>query len=555
MQAVDSIQLSAANQDSFQDLLIAIEAGQGDLNLLLAICDNKKYREFLINNYEQFLEQMGIRSYRVQLNPEDPSLYQVLANLYHSERYLQNQEKSVVTVLGATDLLSLKLGEKRSQLEIFCGYLQYTREGLREFPFPVVLWLTNFIHDQIAEKANDFYSWRRGVFFFTPEPSFQENIDDNKVIYFIQDQELNFGNIEQQGIGILKIEDLQALLQALIDQKKGTADQNLATLYNSLGIAYQQKLDNGQSTDYKADLQAAISALQKAIELQSSLNLEIDLARSLNNLASLYKSQGKYLDAEYLLKKSLAIHEKQLGENHLHVATILNNLAELYDSQGKYLDAEPLLIKSLTIRHKQLGENHPASAQSLNNLASLYQSQGKYAEAEPLYLQSLAIAKKLGENYPDFSISLNNLAELYRSQGRYSEAEPLSLRSLTIVEKQLGKNHPAVATSLNNLALLYYDQGKYEEAEPLLVRSLAINEKQLGKNHPVFATGLNNLALVYYAQGKYPKAASLYQRAIAIATQIFGQDHPNTQTISNNYLKMLNEEGNQNKSKNQSLDS
>ena len=39
--------------------------------------------------------------------------------------------------------------------------------------------------------------------------------------------------------------------------------------------------------------------------------------------------------------RSLAIREKQLEENHPDVAASLNNLAELYRVQGKYTEAEP----------------------------------------------------------------------------------------------------------------------------------------------------------------------------------------------------------------------
>ncbi len=41
----------------------------------------------------------------------------------------------------------------------------------------------------------------------------------------------------------------------------------------------------------------------------------------------------------------------------------LNNLASLYHSQGRYDEAEPLYQRSLAIREKALGENHPRSHQ------------------------------------------------------------------------------------------------------------------------------------------------------------------------------------------------
>ena len=225
-------------------------------------------------------------------------------------------------------------------------------------------------------------------------------------------------------------------------------------------------------------------------------------------------------EAEPLYQSSLAIRQKALGENHPDVALSLNNLAELYRNQGRYDQAEPLLQRSLAIREKALGKNHPDIAQSLNNLAALYYSQGHYNQAEPHLQRSLAIHEKtLGENHPLVASSLNNLAELYRNQGRFDEVEPLLQRSLAIRKKALGENHPNVATSLNNLAELYRNQGRFDEAEPLLQRSLAIHEKALGPNHPSVAISLNNLALFYQSQGDTIQAINFLSRGLEVQEQ------------------------------------
>ena len=42
--------------------------------------------------------------------------------------------------------------------------------------------------------------------------------------------------------------------------------------------------------------------------------------QSLNNLAHLYRAQGRYADAEPLYKRALAIREKALGPDHPDVA-------------------------------------------------------------------------------------------------------------------------------------------------------------------------------------------------------------------------------------------
>ena len=74
------------------------------------------------------------------------------------------------------------------------------------------------------------------------------------------------------------------------------------------------------------------------------------------------------------LKRSLAIREKAIGADHRPVAQSLNNLASLYHTQGRYADAEPLYKRALAIREKALGPDHPDVAQSLNNLAALYEA-------------------------------------------------------------------------------------------------------------------------------------------------------------------------------------
>ena len=73
----------------------------------------------------------------------------------------------------------------------------------------------------------------------------------------------------------------------------------------------------------------------------------------------------------------------------------MNNLAVLFKSQGKYEAAEPLYIETLRLRKKVLGAEHPETLSSMNNLAVLFKSQGKYEAAEPLYIEMLRLRKKV----------------------------------------------------------------------------------------------------------------------------------------------------------------
>ena len=69
--------------------------------------------------------------------------------------------------------------------------------------------------------------------------------------------------------------------------------------------------------------------------------------------------------------------EKALGSEHPDIGISLNNLAGLYRAQGRYAEAEPLFRRSLGVIEKALGPEHPDAITALNELA--YCSRGQAA--------------------------------------------------------------------------------------------------------------------------------------------------------------------------------
>lgn len=192
--------------------------------------------------------------------------------------------------------------------------------------------------------------------------------------------------------------------------------------------------------------------------------------------------------------RALQIYKQVRGDINYCMAGTLSNMASLYRTQGRYGEALPLYQRALKINKKALGPNHPDVARDLSALAGLYRDQGRYEEAMPLIRQALEISEHaLGPNHPTVAIRLNNLAKLYYSQDRYEEALPLFQRALKIDEKALGPDHPIVASDLNNLAELYRAQGRYDEALSLYQRAVSIAEKALGSEHPNTRAIRNNM--------------------------------------------------------------
>jgi tetratricopeptide (TPR) repeat protein len=529
--------LNSQNQDNYENLLVSIEAGKDILNLLIAVCDDSDCRDRLIADYEAELEP-DIRRYRVELARGEPSLRSAIANLVEQEAYLQQRGKAVITVTGVEKLRFFKqFGESRSEQEVFFGYLQWTREAMREFPFSIVLWVTRQIEILISNESPDFWGWRKGVFRF----------DTKKTAAVPKTEFEPFRSLvakdDREPPSLIPLEDLQDLI-ARTEQKKGLQDPSLASLYASMGKIYNRRIKSGECENFQQEYELAIEYFKKAIALQQELDGEAALSSSLNYLAGLYYFQGRYSEAEPLYLQALEIGRRSLPEDHPSLATQLNNLAALYESQGRYSEAEPLYLQALEIQRRALREDHPFLATHLNNLARLYQSQGRYSEAEPLFLQALEIGRRsLPEDHPFLATQLNNLAALYESQGRYSEAETLCLQALEIDRRSLPEDHPSLATSLNNLAELYRFQGRYSEAEPLYLQALEIAKRSLPEDHPSLATHLNNLATLYCSQGRYSEAEPLYLQALEIDRQSLPEDHPSLAIDLNNLAGLYRFQG------------
>ncbi|MEW6248261.1 MAG: tetratricopeptide repeat protein [Nitrospirota bacterium] len=188
--------------------------------------------------------------------------------------------------------------------------------------------------------------------------------------------------------------------------------------------------------------------------------------------------RGDYPEAERIYAAAVTKAEA-FGRKDRRVAVTLSELAHVYATQGKYVEAEPAYLRALEIYQDVHGEAHPDVAATLNNLGVLHRMHGQYAQAEPLLERALAIKEKvLGRDHPDVALGLSNLAMVHVAQGHYAQAEPLYQRALAIREKALGAEHPDVAKSLEDYAAMLRKARRSDDAAKLEERATAIRSKQ-----------------------------------------------------------------------------
>jgi tetratricopeptide (TPR) repeat protein len=119
-----------------------------------------------------------------------------------------------------------------------------------------------------------------------------------------------------------------------------------------------------------------------------------DAARLLTNTGGYLREHLRCAEAKVLLQRALAIYEHMPEPPYQAYGVALNELAILYRAQGRYAEAKPLYQRALAIREHVLGPDHPWMANILKLYASLLRKTQQMREAETLERRASAIQAK-----------------------------------------------------------------------------------------------------------------------------------------------------------------
>lgn len=298
-------------------------------------------------------------------------------------------------------------------------------------------------------------------------------------------------------------------------------ESQLARTYNDLGTVYKEL---GKYTQAEEVLTKAISLIEKSEGSESPL-----MGFALNNLATVYGSQAKYTEAEDLYKRVLEIGEQKVKKlkNTSLLAIPLNNLANGYINLGDYAEAQKMLNRAIAIYDNSKIPKDQAYVATRINFGLLNQCIGNYKASEEQYQTALCDCEQiLGKNHPRYSIALVGLANCYVKEGRYKEAETYLEQAKKIVERNLGADHAEMAALLGYTARLYEAEGRYQDAEPLAKNALELVQKRLGPEHTTVANCLLTLGEIMQSQGHYDNALEKFNQAKAIYEKALGGENP-----------------------------
>ncbi len=195
----------------------------------------------------------------------------------------------------------------------------------------------------------------------------------------------------------------------------------------------------------------ALNYYEKAFNLSKKINNQDYEAEILNNIGTVYSTEGMTIKALEYYTRSLKLAE---SINNLEGISYSNlNIAGCYSVQKDYVKALECLNKSCMIYEKT--NNKYGISSALNKIGNIYAIQSKYAVAEDFFNKSLKISEQIG-NKEMISTLYQNIASLSIMKGDTIKYNNYIEKSIPLLKQNGDFN--ALAVAYRNKAFIMFKQ-------------------------------------------------------------------------------------------------
>lgn len=259
----------------------------------------------------------------------------------------------------------------------------------------------------------------------------------------------------------------------------------------------------------------------------------------MNGLARVLHEQGKYAEAENLLRKVLKTRVAKMGEDISKYET-QRRLAATLVAQGQTLEAERLYRQAVQGLSGMLGNAHVDALVCQRGLASVLHRNGKLQEAEVAYKRAYTGFKtRLGLKHSKTLAALEGLAAVLKEAGKSEDAELLYQKLTTVLASVYGESSPETLSAVGHHASVLRDQERLEEAEELYRFVLQGLVQHYGEEDMLSISCQNKLAAVLQQERKFAESAELFRRTVKSLVKQLGLEHPETRELDATCKAML----------------
>lgn len=256
----------------------------------------------------------------------------------------------------------------------------------------------------------------------------------------------------------------------------------------------------------------------------------------LGAIGQVYRQQGRFAEAEPLLRECLELRRLHLPPDHELTGRAANNLALPLRGLGRYTEAKELLLEAIRIRRLHFPGDDGEVAVMINNLAGVLKELGENEEAVSRYREALDMKRRLPEKFDarSLALALKNYGTGLRAAGRLEEAVTAFLEALDGLEKE--KDRAGVELHLGGVLR---ELGQFAESRECLEHALAVYGAESPKSDDV----LLELALLDQAEGHLDVAEKRLRRVLKIRRQDVGNEHPKVGEVLVALARVLTEGG------------
>ncbi|KAA1242143.1 CHAT domain-containing tetratricopeptide repeat protein [Aquimarina sp. RZ0] len=316
----------------------------------------------------------------------------------------------------------------------------------------------------------------------------------------------------------------------IIKKQVDTSDQKLASLYNNIGVSYDQL---GLVDDAQHYYSLSLDINQYLYDQKK----ENDLSTVYLNQAVLYSRNGLYKQATPLYKKTIKLDKEKYGEKHPYVAGDYNNIASNYSYIGEDYLALQYFQKQLNILKEILQEGDESFASAYRGIATQYTRLNKLDLALEYYNKALIIYRDI---YGEINLStaniLLNIGGTYRMQNELNVSLKYLNKAIDIYKDILGEGHPDMLLPNDELGLFYEKKGEYDLASKFYQKNINIAVKNFGIKNQKTAKCYISKARIQLLNKEYSIAIQEFHNAIISASKEFKDTSTKSSPSINDYF-------------------
>ncbi len=278
--------------------------------------------------------------------------------------------------------------------------------------------------------------------------------------------------------------------------------QRKANFLNHIGII---KMNRG-------DIEGAIEAYERALEINKKCDYKFGIANVLNSLGMCFRRRSEYTKAIEYYERSIKHYEEIESIRGLMIE--FNNMGVIFAELNEPKKALEYYEKSL--EYAGIIGDLTRKATRLNNIATLYDKEFDDAPKAISYtLDALKIYEEMGD-YASQAISYNNLGIYYDKTGNKEEVFKAYKKSIEIALES--NNIISLSQSYPNLADFYFDSGNLAEAIRYMNLGIEIDNKigdKKGQSNKIYRLGR-----FFHQSEDFNNAKIKYLESIEISKQV-----------------------------------